>query len=362
MKNILIISPREVNPTMGGIERVSDALARLLMNEGYSVVFLSEEHSSTEDYIPSSIQYFVDNNKAKRLSQLLDIVKKYNINVVVNQTGGQVALLGQLPRSVKIISVMHDSKYAMYNNLKLCWLRKLRWKILTQRQLRRLYCGSDKVVLFSEKFIPEYQFFYCDEDKSKFEIIPNFNSYTTVSNIEYKNKTVLFVGRLSFGHKRPDYLLNIWARICRKHPDWNLQIVGDGDYAEKAKSLASQLNLINYSFEGQQNPLPYYQKASIFCLTSAFESFGMVLTEAMQCGVVPLAFNSYSTASEIISDGVDGFLIEPFNLEAYAEKLDRLMTYEDLRSKMSVKALNNVQKYSHEKIGQKWLELIEHKL
>ena len=218
---------------------------------------------------------------------------------------------------------------------------------------------SDKVILFSEKLIPEYKFFYKEAKDDKFVNIPNFNVYTNPNYLKPKKKIVLFVGRLSFQCKRLDYLLRIWQKVHKKYPDWFLKIVGDGDYSDEAKMLAKKLNLTRYSFEGQQNPISYYEEASIFCLTSAFESFGMVITEAMQHGVVPMAFNSYTTASEIITDGEDGFLIEPFDIEAYAYNLDMLMSDEDLRKQMAKNALINVQKFSHETVGKKWVSLLE---
>ena len=360
MKNILIVSPREVNPMMGGIERVSDALARRLMQEGYCVVFLSDERSSTEPYTPCTTQYLLDSDHSKRQTQLLDVIRIHKISVIINQVNlFSIMPRELLPDDVKVISVIHDSHYSMYHHMDMCWLRKIRWKYIVSKGLKYNYRQSDKVVLFSEKFIPEFQFFYKDKDASKFVIIPNFNSYISVQELEPKQRKVLFVGRLSFGPKRPDYLLHIWSKVCKKYPDWQLQIVGDGDYMDKVNQLAIELKLTNCSFEGQQDPRPYYEQASIFCLTSAYESFGMVVTEAMQHGAVPLAFNSYSTAPEIIADGEDGFLIKPFDLDAYADKLEVLMTDNALRNQMSKKAKRNVQKFSHIEVGKQWVQLIE---
>lgn len=70
------------------------------------------------------------------------------------------------------------------------------------------------------------------------------------------------------------------ARAGKSLPDWHLDIVGDGPDAAALKELAERLRLSNVSFEGFRNPAPYYRRASIFCMTSTFEGFGLVLPEA----------------------------------------------------------------------------------
>ena len=345
---------------MGGIERVSEALAKILFSNGYNVVFLSLERTSLMRYESCFTEYFVDEDRNKQYTQLMNIINKHHIDVIINQAGlFKIATRSQIPLNVKIISVNHDSQYAMYKHSDISWLRKWRWKRIVSKELKNKFMQSDKVILFSEKLIPEYKFFYKEAKDDKFVIIPNFNVYTNPNYLKPKKKIVLFVGRLSFQCKRLDYLLRIWQKVHKKYPDWFLKIVGDGDYSDEAKMLAKKLNLTRYSFEGQQNPISYYEEASIFCLTSAFESFGMVITEAMQHGVVPMAFNSYTTASEIITDGEDGFLIEPFDIEAYAYNLDMLMSDEDLRKQMAKNVLINVQKFSHETVSKKWVSLLE---
>ena len=359
MKSILIYSPREINPSRGGIVRVTNGLASFLIKNGHKIVFLVNEKTSDDEYTPIAEQYFISHNKYERKKQVLNLINKYNISIIINQAGFfSIIKRKELPNYIKIISVIHDSYYAMYKILPFSKLRLWKWKWVISKMLKQTYFDSNKVILFSEKFIPEFQFFYPKASKDKIEIIPNFNVYESV-NIKDKKNIVLFVGRLTRINKRVDLLLKIWSLIYKDFPAWKLLIVGNGEDKSALEQMAIDLKLKNYSFEGTQNPTPYYQEASIFCMTSAFESFGMVLTEAMQHKVIPIAFNSYSTASEIINTGHDGYLIKPFDLEDYASKLSFLMNHPAKRDEMAKNAYNSVQKFSINTIGQKWLNLID---
>lgn len=106
--------------------------------------------------------------------------------------------------------------------------------------------------------------------------------------------------------------MRIWEKVEKACPGWHLDIVGDGPDAELLKDSAQKLGLSRIVFHGFQNPGPYYSRASIFCMTSTFEGFGLVLVEAMQHGCVPIAFDSYPAVRDIISHGENGILIPPF--------------------------------------------------
>ena len=224
---------------------------------------------------------------------------------------------------------------------------------------KRLNADYDAIVMLSRKFWPEFKYFCPKVDENKLWAIPNFNVYENICLPKIKSKTVLFVGRLHNLSKGVDRLLEIWSRVYFKHPDWNLKIVGDGPDRSQLEKMAAELSLDNISFEGFQSPGPYYEEAQIFCMTSTFEGFGMVLTEAMQHGNVPLAFQSYSSITDIVDDGVDGYLIKPFDIEEYASRLDELMGNEKLRMLMSLKCISDVKKFDVYNIMGLWNHLID---
>ena len=153
---------------------------------------------------------------------------------------------------------------------------------------------SNQFVLLSNAYKKELAFFLPDFPQDK--VCAIYNPCTIVckdDEIIEKKKIVLYVGRISFAQKRNDLLLHVWKNIELQHADWQLKVVGEGEDLPRLKIMAKEMSLTNISFEGFKSPEPYYKEASVFCLTSAYEGFGLVLVEAMSYGVVPVAFNSY---------------------------------------------------------------------
>ena len=140
-------------------------------------------------------------------------------------------------------------------------------------------------------------------------------------------------------------------------PNWKLQIVGKGPSSELYKKMSKKLGLKNISFEGWQSPQTYYEKASIFLMTSAIEGWGMTLIEAQQMGCVPIAMNSFAALKDIIKDGQNGFVVENNNIVEMILKIEELITNQNKMYEMSLNAMHSVQKFVIEKIGAKWLDL-----
>jgi glycosyltransferase involved in cell wall biosynthesis len=238
---------------------------------------------------------------------------------------------------------------------------KLKHDFLEKRKkhFQWLFENTDKVCLLSPNHIPEIQKLRIDYE-DKILCIGNPNSFQTTALPSDKKKIVLFVGRLDPQEKHPDRLLAIWKKIYKEVPDWNLIFVGDGPDRQRLERMASRLERV--TFTGYTDPVPYYKEASILCLTSSFEGFGMVITEAMQFGVVPMVFNSFPTASELIDDGKTGILVPPFNRNKFASKLKYLIANEKLRQDMSQAAFEKVKNYSIESITNQWENLFNNLL
>jgi glycosyltransferase involved in cell wall biosynthesis len=109
---------------------------------------------------------------------------------------------------------------------------------------------------------------------------------------------------------------------------------------------------------GFQSPEEYYSDSSIFCLTSNFEGFPMVLPEAMAFGVVPFAFDSFPAVHDIIEDGKTGVLVKPFSIKEYADKLAQLMDDGKERARMSENCMKYVTRFSLDNIVNQWVTLI----
>ena len=189
-------------------------------------------------------------------------------------------------------------------------------------------------------------------------VIPNLvhlNPYDTVSDCE--NKHIIFVGRIS-NQKGIHSLLHIWHGVHQLHKDWILDIYGEKEQCE------SETFLHEYSLEAENivvhgptnNIFKEYLQSSILILTSEYEPFGLVLLEAMSCGLPVVSFDCPYGPRCIIKDGVDGFLISPKDYNDYINKICLLIDNPDLRKKMGMIAKINSQRFSADNIMPKWVD------
>lgn len=175
-----------------------------------------------------------------------------------------------------------------------------------------------------------------------------------------KQKIILYVGRLVRTHKRVDRLLRIWQKIELHHPDWQLQIVGEGEERPALEKLARRLRLQRIHFLGYRSDMPtIYRTASFICLTSNFEGLPMSLMEGQQYGVIPVSFDSYAGIQEIAQDGKAGIIIPSYSLRRYASRLNRILDHPQEQEQLRRQALAAAQRYDPQVIGQQWLRLFE---
>lgn len=382
-----------INPVKGGIERVTYILRNYFISKGHTVycIALKQDENKNEDdlvFLPDDTE---DNTLANR-TFLNNFLQKHGVDVLIAQIGGPSSgseLAASVPDNIKKIACLHldmlDSvrhfganRLMTFKKYHLGWMASLlENNILTdvliffkkmkyQKGYLNLSKQFDKIVLLSESFINDYEYIAGKKGLINLTSMPNplpfMNKINENEIITKKNKTLLYVGRVNTGQKKVDYLLGIWAKLHKTHPDWFLKIVGDGPELTMLQKYAVDLKLTNYSFEGYQTPEKYYSDSPILCLTSSYEGFGMVLIEAMRYGVVPVAFNSYASVKDIVDDNNCGLLVEPFKLEEYAGKLSRLMTDLDTRESMAYNCIKKAATFSIDNIGDRWLRLFENLL
>lgn len=193
------------------------------------------------------------------------------------------------------------------------------------------------------------------------EVIGNPIQDFVVTDEIRKENIILTVGRL-VPSKHHDQLIDIFLSCYL--PGWKLVIVGgDVAYGNMLSKLKEKINALNADDKIEltgniANVEHYYHISRIFAFTSSSEGFPNVIGEAMAAGLPVIAYDCVAGPSEIIDDGVDGFLIPLFNRELFAEKLSLLMNDQRLRKQMGDSAVLSVRKFGPELIGKQYNDFL----
>ena len=377
------------HPERGGIGRVTHVLTQEFLKRGHNIYYLiypcaitirhKFDYPAPLTYLPSSEALSIENIEAYK-----QYLQNNNIDIVINQSGNfndSELWVKCRELNIPIISVLHSTPWLSYNQfwhtdifplkndsplekikriVRILLYPKLKSKLKRHRidHFKTLLSQTDKVCMLSENYFSELDQIYSGFS-SKYLAIQNPNAYfeSDIQKIYPKKKQIIFIG-LFGAPKKETLVLKIWKRIYQDFPDWNLVIIGDGPIDRKKRMLKLAKSLDRVSFTGFTNPLEYQLESSIICITSMYEGWPMALTESMQCGVVPILFNSFAAAREIVKDNETGILVKPFSLTEYEIKLRELMSNDSLREKMSEAARLSIKRFDVEKIADKWEKAI----
>lgn len=389
--NILYQTCGKLCPTIGGTERTTITIANVLTRlYGTRCFSIYERPTCTpkEECIIAEFQWLAQRDATRNKEILRKIIVDNNIDFVIIQgafihvprfkaaaegTGCKVIFAHHFEPGWEL--VYNSFSYLIKNRQKSLpgfarWLKNVLLFPFTiakrKRQLseayRLAYEYADYVVLLCKSFIKPFNEFAGLRDTSKYVIIPNglsFNFTMQYDKTEKRN-VVLIVSRLDETQKRLSLALRIWANVKQNSVanGWVMKIVGDGRDLKLYEYLIKNEHIPDVTLEGRQNPIPYYKEASIFMMTSRSESWGLTLTEAQQMGVVPIAFDTYASLHEIITDGQDGVVIEEGDVDAYVNRMLDLMQDEAKRQQMARKAIASSHRFSQERIAEMWWKLL----
>lgn len=176
--------------------------------------------------------------------------------------------------------------------------------------------------------------------------IPNSVPEPSVPPSDGSSRTVVAAGRLS-GEKQYDVLVEAFARVAARRPEWTLRIYGSGDRHDPLWERITALGLYNrVHLMGAYSPIePEWCKGAVAVSTSRHESFGMTIVEAMRCGVPVVSTDCDYGPREIIRDGVDGLLVPVGDADAVARGLLRLIDDEELRRSMAAAAVEGARRF-----------------
>lgn len=199
-------------------------------------------------------------------------------------------------------------------------------------------------------------------DMSNIQTIPNSVQFSKVGYSTLANHRVIAVGRLDY-QKGFDRLVEAWRIIQQtgKYVDWKLDIFGQGEWYDKLQQMIADYGLEDTVCINTPSNQIYeeYKHSSLIVMSSNYEGFGMVLVEAMSCGVPAVAFDCECGPSDIIQHNKNGFLVENGNIQGLADAMMKVMDDEELRKRMSEEAKKVTETYSEEKVMKQWIELFQ---
>ena len=376
--NIALFLTQKFDPNAGGVQRSTSKLAKIFQSkQHHSIIVSVGNHTSQQEDFEGITLYYIN---IKEENQLKSVLEKESIDCIINQTGYSVSLtkllLKNKPLKTKMINTLRINPLNFYDNhkdiirelfksKKLDFLNNLitrkfilRYHILKQNiELRFIVKKTDAFVMLSERFKPELFFLAPSLKKLDAKIFGIGNPFQKpkldIATLDKEN-IVLFVGRLNVPQKRVDLLLQIWKKLHGEIPDWKFWVLGDGEEKKKMEKFCQKHELDRVTFFGKVNPDDYYKRAKIFHMTSAYEGFGNVLVEAQSFGCVPVVFNSYAAAQDIVIHNDNGILVTPFNIDKYVEETKDLMMNCTKLSQLAFNGYEHITKFSFEESYKKW--------
>ena len=376
--NIALFLTQKFDPNAGGVQRSTSKLAKIFQSkQHHSIIVSVGNHTSQQEDFEGITLYYIN---IKEENQLKSVLEKESIDCIINQTGYSVSLTKLLLKNklvkTKMINTLRINPLNFYDNhkdiirelfksKKLDFLNNLitrkfilRYHILKQNiELRFIVKKTDAFVMLSERFKPELFFLAPSLKKLDAKIFGIGNPFQKpkldIATLDKEN-IVLFVGRLNVPQKRVDLLLQIWKKLHGEIPDWKFWVLGDGEEKKKMEKFCQKHELDRVTFFGKVNPDDYYKRAKIFHMTSAYEGFGNVLVEAQSFGCVPVVFNSYAAAQDIVIHNDNGILVTPFNIDKYVEETKDLMMNCTKLSQLAFNGYEHITKFSFEESYKKW--------
>ena len=384
---ILLANLTKMVEDTGGLAKVTSAFANEMQRRGHTVSLVYSDEKKGDFYYPlqpgipaydichykgQNIQIplhmkakrelyrlfskrrsrTVNNDFAERylLQNLKQTVEEVNPDIIISfQPAASKMLLCDLALTIPVISMSHGDPEDYFH-------------IYPKAEIPSLVKSAVCQVL-----LPSFaQHIHNHLPQAKTVVIGNsIPQYKEQADLQTQKEqyTIVFVGRLTKNHKRPHLLIEAFAQLAAKYPDWRLELWGAADrgaYYKELQLLIKMKNLQDRAFlKGTSNEIPkILQYCDIFAFPSAYEGFGLSLGEAMSMGLPAVGYKSCSAVNELIQDGVNGFLCED-GAEDLAVKLDRLMGDRALRVQMGQAARDSMKQYAPEAIWNAWEKLME---
>lgn len=359
MKLLLVISTL----SSGGGERVASSLANEWADAGHSVtIFTFSEAASFYALYPAVCHEAAGISRATgnileatranlgRLTALRRAIGRLRPDVIISfmDRTNVLSILSNLGTGIPIIACEHsDTKQLSIGKL---WsvLRLLTYPLasavtfLTENVRQRWAVGLNGRAFLMPNPV----------------ILPKEDEASLPSGALAHKRNLIAVGRLA-EEKGLDSLLRAFASIAARNSEWGLTILGEGSKRQELERLSGELGLDGrVHFPGRvSDPFTWLRRADLFVMSSRFEGLPCSLCEAMGCGLPAISFDCDSGPRDIIRHGIDGLLVPPGDVPAFAVAMERLMTDDGERAQFAARAPEVMDRYNVKSILQRWDDL-----
>ncbi|GAB2026065.1 lipooligosaccharide biosynthesis family 4 glycosyltransferase LsgC [Lactovum odontotermitis] len=343
----------------GGTERVGTMIANELSRRGYEVTILCFFGTNEKSFFPLSqdvkihylmkpgiegkIYHFTKSHSILKYHQYLrnegfDVV----IDIDSSLANFTVPALKRL--KTKYIAWEHFNYQHTITSKK----RQYALKLIKKRADKLLVLTKQDFEMHVEAGVSE----------NKIAQIYNPNPFENYIKSRREQLVFLSVGKPS-EVKGYDLLLEAWKKVSPVLPKWKLRIVGDAQDEDELKRQIQKNKLKRVELVGHSDKIEkIYDEASVYVLTSRHEGFPMVLLEAMAKGLPVIAFDCITGPRELITSGENGELVPYLDIERFASEMINVAQDRKLQNKYSKSALEKIEKFNMEEIGNQWEELI----
>lgn len=343
----------------GGTERVLTIKANWLAENGNDVTFVLRNEVGTPFFLLSdkiSMRSLHLNNKSEYRKILPRVLNEIKPDVTISVGGCETGWLYKLNDGSKKILEFHYTKNFLVNFVR--GIRKLRLKKLhllkvwlMQKNLVRHSRHYDKLVGLTKRDVGLWG------NPANMIYIYNPLSFRSKRKSDCKAKRIIAVGSLTPA-KGMDQLIEAFGMIAHKYPDWHLDIYGSGqDHGLLLEliqryDIASQVEI----HEPIPNIVDKLVESSIYAFPSRSDGFGLVITEAMECGLPTVAMDCECGPREILTRET-GILVSDKDIIKFSCALEKLMTDDNLRVEMGQKAQQEVKRFYADAIMPQWVTL-----
>lgn len=358
--------------TYGGVERIFIDKMNYLANNYHEEVFfltynqgrhpmpfrLSEMVRHTDlgvmtfrSYYHHGLRRLWDKHKCSVLlkKKLLAFLQEKKPDIIITTTIGPIKHLLRVKGKTQLIVESHSGFDHILDSSVDSFFAPLRY-VYQKKRIKKADC----VVALTEGDANLWRRFH-----HHVVVIPNsihLNETGRISSLD--KKKVIYAGRNDTQKAIPD-IVKIWEMVNKRHPDWSLEMYGKGKYDVFLKDVVEKKNINIKCYPPIADIYSRMNDSSIFILASYYEPFGLVIGEAMSCGLPVVAFNCPFGPADIISNGKDGYLVENRDIKAFVDKVCQLIENKELRQRMGRAAVESIQRYKADVIMPKWKELFE---